>query len=111
MSTLWPPPAFNTSCTIDIEHSAESLHAHVTLEDEIPLGPGDQVTIHGAPVQIAFGGRIVLKRDATVQRASALGRAWTRFKARFELAELYEVSFSSSSPIGRRVVSSLPFAR
>jgi hypothetical protein len=87
----------NTHCTIEIEHSQESLHAHVSLQDDLPLGPGDRVTIHGAPVKIAFGERMSLRRPATVERATPLERAWTRLMARFDLAELYEVSFSSGS--------------
>ena len=87
----------HTECTIEIEHSQDSLHAHVTLKDDLPLGPGDRVTIHGAPVKIAFGERMSLCRAATVERATPIERAWTRLMARFALAELYEVSFSSGS--------------
>ena len=81
-------------CTIEIEHSASSLHAHVELDGEIALGPGDRVRVHGAPIRMVFGERLVLRRDATVERAGWLERQWTRFSARFGLSELYEVSFS-----------------
>ena len=33
-------------------------------------------------------------REATVERAGWLERQWTRLCARFELSELYEVSFT-----------------
>ena len=104
-------PAFRTRCTIEVEHSAASLHAHVTLENDTPLGPGDKVTIHGAPVQIAFGEKLLLQRDATVQRASALGRTFTKLIAQFELATLYEVSFSSCAPLGAHHERTFPFSR
>jgi hypothetical protein len=37
---------------------------------------------------------VVFHRHATVRRAGALRRAWTRFAGHFEMAELYEVSFT-----------------
>jgi hypothetical protein len=82
-------------CTIEIEHSASSLHAHVELDGGITLGPGDRVQVHGAPIRMVFGERLVLRRDATVERAGWLERQWTRLVARFGLSELYEVSFTA----------------
>ncbi len=84
-----------TGCTIDIEHTERSLHAHVELDGAIPLRPGDRVRVHGAPIRVKFGERLVLRRQATVERAGWLGRHWTKLLARFELAELYEVGFSA----------------
>ncbi len=81
-------------CTIEIEHSASSLHAHVELDGEVALSPGDRVRIHGAPIRMVFGERLVLRRDATVERAGWLERQWTRLAGRFGLSELYEVSFT-----------------
>ena len=85
----------DTQCTIEIEHSEESLHAHVELDDESDLRPGDRVRVHGAPIRVTFGQRLTLRRPATVERAYWLERQWTRLAARFELSELYEISFSS----------------
>ena len=82
------------ACTIEIEHTEKSLHAHVELEGDIPLQPGDRGKVHGAPIRVTFGQSLVLHRDATVERASWLERQWTRLIARFELSELYEVSFT-----------------
>lgn len=84
----------DTQCTIEIEHSEDNLHAHVELDDESDLRPGDRVKVHGAPIRISFGQRLTLRRPATVERAGWLERQWTRLTARFELAELYEVSFT-----------------
>jgi hypothetical protein len=84
-----------TPCTIEIEHTERSLHAHVELDDPIALQPGDRVRVHGAPIKVRFGDKLTLHRNATVERAGWLERQWTRFAARFELSELYEVSFTA----------------
>jgi hypothetical protein len=87
-------PRQQFGCTIDIEHTESSLHAHVALDGEVALRPGDRVRVLGEPIRVVFGQRLVLRRDATVERAGWLERQWTRFAAGFGLAELYEVSFT-----------------
>ena len=84
-----------TPCTIEIEHTERSLHAHVELDCAPALQPGDRVRVHGEPIRVRFGQKLVLRRDATVERAGWLERQWTRLAARFELSELYDVSFTS----------------
>jgi uncharacterized Zn finger protein len=81
-------------CTIEIEHTGASLHAHVELDSAVALRAGDRVRVHGEPVRVNFGQKLVLRREATVERAGWLERQWTRFLANFELSELYEVSFT-----------------
>jgi hypothetical protein len=83
-----------TACTIEIEHSEDSLHAHVELDGVCDIGPGDRVHVHGAPIHVAFGERVTLRRPATVSYASWAERQWTKLIARFDVTELYEVSFS-----------------
>jgi hypothetical protein len=90
---------FRTPCTIEIEHSEASLHAHLDLDGDVDLGPGDQVTVEGGPIHVSFGERLTLRRDAQVVKAGLLGRGLTRVLARLQLSELYEVSFTS----GRRL--------
>ena len=85
---------FEIPCTIEIEQTHEHFHAHLTLHRDIAIQPGDRVHVHGAPVRIAFGEKRIERRSATVERAGALLRLWTKFAARFALAELYEVSFT-----------------
>lgn len=87
------PRRFDVPCTVEVEHTSDSLHAHVEL-DGVEVEPGDTVTVHDAPTQVAFGEKIVCRRIATVVRAGPLQRAWTRLASRLELTELYEVSFS-----------------
>ena len=83
-----------TPCTIEIEHTEKSLHAHVALDGEPELRPGDRVRVHGDPIKVRFGDKLTLHRQATVERAGWLERQWTKLTARFELSELYEVSFT-----------------
>ncbi len=94
MSRRWTPASFETPCTIEIEQTHDYFHAHVTLDGEIALRPGDQVRVHGTPVRVAFGEKLVERRQATVQPAGILQRWWTRTAAWFQLQELYEVSFT-----------------
>jgi hypothetical protein len=86
-------------CTIEIENTFESLHAHVDLEGDLAMNAGDQVLVHGDAVRVPYGQKVTLQRLATVTRANRLDRAWTRLLARLELTELYEVSFSSGSKL------------
>lgn len=81
-------------CTVEVEHTAEFLHAHVDLLD-VDIRPGDSVIVADPPTQVEFGERVVCQRRATVMRAGVIQRLWTRFAGHLELTELYEVSFSS----------------
>ncbi len=94
MTSLFSSEQFDTSCRIEIEQSPDYFHAHVELYGNIPIYPGDRVRVHGDPVTVSFGEKVVFDRNATVQRAGLLRRAWTRFASYFEMAELYEVSFT-----------------
>ncbi len=91
--------SFDIACTIEVEHSFDNLHAHVELDGDVAIYPGDRVRVHGRAIQLPYGRRIVEHRMATVTRATMLGRAWTRFKARFEITELYEISFSNAKSL------------
>lgn len=93
MNLLYPR-RIEAMARIEIEQSDEAFHAHVELADGIAIEPGDRVQVHGEPITVPLGSRLVLDRPATIERASALVRAWTRFAAHFDLAELYEVSFT-----------------
>lgn len=86
---------FDVPCRIAVEQSEDHFHAHVELANDIAIAPGDKVRVHGAPIQVSFGETRVFERMATVTRASAPLRAWTRLAAYFDLQELYEVSFNS----------------
>jgi hypothetical protein len=94
MTGLFSSQCFDTNCRIEIEQSPDHFHAHVELEGDIAIEPGDRVRVHGDPITIGFGERRVFDRVATVQRAGWLRRIWTKFASYSELAELYEVSFN-----------------
>ncbi len=85
---------FTAPCRVEIEHSAESLHAHVELDDNVAIEPGDQVLVHDAPTDVPYGQTLVVRRTATIIRAGLIERIWTRIAGNFELTELYDVSFS-----------------
>jgi flagellar basal body rod protein FlgF len=90
-----PRKQLDVPCTIEIENTFESLHAHVELDGGLQINAGDEVLVHGDPVRVPYGEKLTLRRNATVTRANWIDRAVTRALARLEFTELYEVSFSS----------------
>ena len=86
--------SFDVPCTIEIEHTWESLHAHVEL-DGVTVEPGDEVHVHGGDIIVPYGESRVLHRTATVTRASAPERLWVKLTGDFEFMDLLEFSFSS----------------
>jgi hypothetical protein len=96
MSMIWigSPNSFDVPCTVEIEQTSETLHAHVVLDGDVDIRPGDEVRVHDAPTHVAFGERLVVRRRATVVRAGPLQRLRARLEGYLELTELYEVSFS-----------------
>ncbi len=90
---------FEVPCTVEVEHSFDSLHAYAELDGDIEIHPGDEVIIHDAPVDVPFGETRTMRSTATVIRASAMERAWTKLTGRFEFMELLEFSFSSGKKL------------
>jgi hypothetical protein len=85
---------YQVPCTVEVEHTSDSLHAYVELDGDVEVGPGDEVILHGDPIVANFGEKFVEHRIATVVRASPLKRWATKVMSSFELTELYEVSFT-----------------
>ena len=98
MTRLFARETWETGCTIAVEHTADALHAHVELDGDVPIGPGDQVRVHGAAVRLPFGEAITLRRRATVSRAGLVAQWWTKLRANTALTELYEITFTSEKP-------------
>jgi len=94
MSMMGSRERFDVPCTVEIEQTSETLHAHVVLDGDIRIGPGDEVQVHDAPTGVAFGERLVVRRTATVVRGGPLDRLRARIEGYLELTELYDVSFS-----------------
>ncbi|WP_245615532.1 hypothetical protein [Afifella pfennigii] len=84
-------------CTIEVENTFDSLHAHVELDGGLEIQPGDAVRVDGEPIVVPYGEKATFRRMATVTRASALERLWTRMTGDLEFMELLEFSFSSES--------------
>lgn len=82
------------ACTLEIENTFDALHAHVRLDGGVVVHPGDEVLVHGDPVQVPFGECRTLRRRATIRRAGPVERLWTRLTGDFEFMELCEFSFS-----------------
>lgn len=85
---------FQVLCTVSVSHKFESLHAHVELDGEVEIHPGDEVCVLGPPINPPYGEEWVERRRVSIKRASWIERAWTRFVGYFECVELLEVSFS-----------------
>ncbi|TVP73351.1 MAG: hypothetical protein EA339_03480 [Rhodobacteraceae bacterium] len=86
-------------CTVEVSHRFEALHAHVRFNDGSVVHPGDEVQVQGPPVLAAWGELIVEDRIATITRANALERLWTRMTGDFEFMELCEFSFSEEMSV------------
>lgn len=86
---------FTVPCTISVKHTMETLEAHVELDNGVKPTLGDRIIVDGKSVAVPYGESITLRRNATVIRANALEKLWMKLKSRFELTELYEVSFTS----------------
>ena len=81
-------------CTVEVSHKFDSLHAHVKFLNGAVVHPGDEVLVQGPPVMAAYGEVVVEDRLATITRATAIERLWTRMTGDFEFMELCEFSFS-----------------
>jgi hypothetical protein len=79
-------------CVVEIEQTPEYFYAHA-IPEGVDLRPGDRVLVHGAPSSIGFGEHVRIDLTATVIRAGAIRRAWTRMTAFLELLELFEAGF------------------
>jgi hypothetical protein len=89
--------SFDVPCTVEVSNTFDSLHAHVVLDADIVIEPGDEVRVHGEPIRVPYGQTARLQRNATVYRAGWLERGWTRLTGDLEFMELLEFSFSSES--------------
>ena len=82
------------SCTVEVSHCFESLHAHLRFDGGEVVHPGDEVLVHGPEIMAPFGQVVTESRTATITRATALERLWTRATGDLECMELFEFSFS-----------------
>ncbi|MEM6477987.1 MAG: hypothetical protein AAF841_09285 [Pseudomonadota bacterium] len=81
-------------CTVTVSHRFEELSAHVRFDNGAVVYPGDSVLVHGQEIMAPYGEMIEEERTATITRASAIERLWTRATGDLEFMELCEFSFS-----------------
>lgn len=89
---LTGPRVITVPCTVEIEQSFDSLHAHAVPEG-ITLRPGDRVVVNNPPAVPEFGGSAVHVTTATVYRAGPFTQLWMELRAFAELGELYHCGF------------------
>lgn len=81
-------------CTVEINNTFEALGAHLRFDNNVIVHPGDEVLVHGAPVNIPYGESHSFRRKATITRAGLLERAWIRATGDLDMMELCEFSFT-----------------
>lgn len=94
MNPFAAPPSEHVMCTVNIVNTFEQLSAHVVLDGDIKIHPGDEVLVHGSEIRVPYGETHTERRQATVSRASWLERKWTELTGDMEYMELLEFSFS-----------------
>ena len=86
-------------CTVEVSHRFESLHAHLRFDNGAVVHPGDEVEVEGPEILAPYGEVVTESRVATITRASALERAWTRLTGDLEFMEICEFSFSEKATL------------
>ena len=86
-------------CTVNIVNTFEALAAHVVLDGDIKIFPGDEVLVHGEEIRVPYGETHTERRQATVTRATWLERKWTELTGDMEYMELLEFSFSDEKTL------------
>jgi uncharacterized Zn finger protein len=86
-------------CTVKVVNTFESLSAHVVLDGDIKIQPGDEVIVQGAEIRVPYGQSHSERRQATISRAGWLERKWTELTGNLEYMELLEFSFSEEKAL------------
>jgi hypothetical protein len=81
-------------CTVNVVNTFEQLSAHVVLDGDVKIEPGDEVLVHGTEIRVPYGESHSERREATIKRAGWLERKWTKLTGDMEYMELLEFSFS-----------------
>lgn len=83
-------------CTVSVVNTFEFLGAHVDIDGDVRIEPGDEVLVHGDEIRVPYGERREERRQATIMRANWLERKWTKWTGDMEFMELLEFSFSGT---------------
>jgi hypothetical protein len=94
MNPFATPVSEHVMCTVNVVNTFEQLSAHVVLDGDVKIRPGDEVLVHGSEIRVPYGETHSERREATIKRASWLERKWTELTGDMEYMELLEFSFS-----------------
>lgn len=94
MLNIFTPDKKDIMCTVRVVNTFESLGAHVELDGDVTMEPGDEVLVHGQPIIVPYGESATERRKATITRANWLERKWVKLTGGLEFMELLEFSFS-----------------
>ena len=86
-------------CTVNVVNTFESLSAHVVLDGDVKIQPGDEVLVHGQEIRVPYGETHSERRQATIHRAGWLEQKWTKLTGNLEYMELLEFSFSEEKAL------------
>ena len=86
-------------CTVEVSNRFESLHAHLRFDNGAIVHPGDEVEVQGPEILAPYGEVVTESRVATIVRASAMERLWTRLTGDLEFMEICEFSFSDEATL------------
>jgi hypothetical protein len=86
-------------CTVNVVNTFEQLSAHVVLDGDIKIQPGDEVLVKGQEIRVPYGQTHSERREAEIKRASWLERKWTELTGNMEYMELLEFSFSEEKAL------------
>jgi hypothetical protein len=81
-------------CTVHVVNTFESLAAHVELDGDVTVRPGDEVLVHGKEIRVPYGETRIERRQATIRRAGWFEQQWVKLTGDLEFMELLEFSFS-----------------
>jgi hypothetical protein len=85
---------FDVDCTVRVSHRFEDLSAHVELDGNPAMHPGDEVMVHGVAPRPRYGEVLTERRRATVTRASWFKRTWVRLTGDLECLTLFDFGFT-----------------
>jgi hypothetical protein len=86
-------------CTVNVVNTFEQLSAHVVLDGDIKIQPGDEVLVQGQEIRVPYGETHSERREATIKRAGWIERKWTELTGNLEYMELLEFSFSEEKAL------------
>ena len=94
MNPFLVPKLEEVMCTVKVVNTFDSLAAHVELDGDVAVEPGDEVLVHGKDIRVPYGETREERRKATIKRASPAEKLWVRMTGDLEFMELLEFSFS-----------------